>query len=77
MQIFIKTLTGKTSTLEVEPTDSIEKVKAKISFKEVLPVHQQRLIFSGKQLVDGTTLADYNVKKVRLFRKHEIFRSGT
>ena len=63
MQIFVETVSGKTLTIEVEPTDSIEAIKGKIQEKTGIASEYQRLYFAGKMLEEGNTLSDYNIQK--------------
>jgi hypothetical protein len=76
MQLFVKTLDGKTLTVDAEEEDTIEDIKNRIMEKEGVPTDQQRLIFGGKQLEGQKTLADYDVQEDSTFHMVLRLRGG-
>ena len=62
-QIFVQNLAGKAITINVNDSDRVEDIKRKIQAKEFIPADKQRLVYSGKEMIDGQTLGDYNVVK--------------
>ena len=73
MQIFYRNLPGKSIIINVKPSDTIKSVKDKIKKNEGIPIKHQRLIFAGKLLKNGKTLAEYNIRKIAtLFLKLSI-----
>ena len=76
MQIFVKTLAGKTITLNVDLSDTIGIVKEKIQDKEGVPPHQQRIIIAGGEAVDDRTLSDYGRHRLEDSSIHLVLKLG-
>jgi ubiquitin len=74
MQIFVKTLNGKTITIEVDPQDSVISLKKKIQDREIIPPDRQRLIYGGRQLADNKNLSDYDIREESTL--HLLYRAG-